>query len=100
MFDLLASTSSSTDIASGFDYGNLLMVIGVFGAFVISVISILYTHSARGEMRKQTTESKRLSDVTEQALSLQRDELDLHRKELSERDRLFLLTRPERIMRS
>ena len=80
----LAANNNSTGSGPGFDIYGFLTVTGIVGAFIVAAVAVIYSRST-------AKESKRLSDVTEKALGLQRDELELHKKELAERDRLFLL---------
>jgi hypothetical protein len=80
-------TGNATNLSGGALLGlstyNLLTVIGVLGAFFVSVVALLYSRSA-------TKQSKRLSDATEKALELQKNELELHKSELEFNRRRFL----------
>lgn len=101
---LASSTSTSSSEIGSPDIAGSLMVIGVFGAFLVSAVALIYAHSARGETKRQTKQmriqaeqSKRLSDITEKALGLQRDEFEQNKSELAKRDRRFLSTKKESI---
>ena len=88
MFLLLTTTNSaSTNSTPSLDWGLVVDIILAAAAICACIIAFF----ARSDTKRQANESKRLSDVTEKTLELQKSQFELYKKELEDQNTRFLV---------